>query len=149
MRKEINRVEYKKQWYVDHKIDIYERMRQYRHEHKIDYAKWRKQFHQIHPLYNTWRSMKTRCFNPKCAEYKNYGGRGISVHNEWLSFKPFEEWALKNGYQKGLTIDRIDNDGNYRPENCQFITRAENARKGRIGWILRNLIVKKGMVEFH
>jgi len=73
--------------------------------------------------------MKRRCCDPNRNQYERYGGRGIIVCDAWLDYKTFEKWALENGWQKGLTIDRIDNDGNYEPDNCQFITRSENSKK--------------------
>ena len=68
-----------------------------------------------------------RCYHPRASNFKWYGARGISVCDEWLGEpKSFFEWALNNGYEDGLEIDRIDVNGNYCPENCQFITHAEN-----------------------
>lgn len=66
------------------------------------------------------------------ARYKNYGGRGISVCEEWQSYQGFYNWAMTHGYADGLTIDRIDVDGNYEPSNCQWITMSENSRKAAI-----------------
>lgn len=85
-------------------------------------------------LYTTWRNMRVRCYDPKDKRYPLYGGRGIVVCDEWRSsFIAFHDWAMANGYREDLTIDRIDTDGNYEPNNCRFITRAEN-NKNRRNW---------------
>ena len=77
-------------------------------------------------LYCIWINMKQRCGNPNAWEYSAYGGRGISVCDEWLyNFIAFRDWALLNGYEKTLTIDRIDNDKGYCPENCRWIPQSE------------------------
>lgn len=80
-------------------------------------------------LYFTWHKMFQRCENPKIHNYRNYGGRGIKVCEEWKDILTFRNWALSNGYRDDLTIDRIDNDGNYEPGNCQWITQSENSHK--------------------
>lgn len=80
----------------------------------------------MHPLYKLLYDMKTRCYNKNSKSYKDYGGRGIKICSEWLnSVASFVNWGLQNGYEKGLTIERIDNDGDYCPENCCFITKSE------------------------
>ncbi len=79
-------------------------------------------------LYDVWRNMKGRCVNPKDISFNYYGGRGITVCQEWRdSFLKFYNWA-KDKHKENLTIDRRDNDGDYTPENCRFITQAENNR---------------------
>lgn len=86
---------------------------------------WREQ--KLRAVYN---SMKARCFNKNNHAFKNYGGRGITVCEAWrFSPKAFEDWALTNGYKHGLTIDRIDNNGDYCPKNCRWITKEENSNR--------------------
>ena len=85
-----------------------------------------------HSLYGMWGDIYTRCTNPKADSYCYYGERGISVCDEWRSdFSSFYDWAIENGWEEGLQIDRIDVDGNYEPNNCQFITQAENCSVGK------------------
>lgn len=80
-------------------------------------------------LYKTWISMKQRCVNPKHKFYNRYGGRGITVCTEWLyDFETFRKWAIENGYKEGLSIDRINNNEGYRPDNCRWITPKEQCR---------------------
>ena len=80
-------------------------------------------------IYYVWQNMKARCVNPNNQEYHRYGGRGIQVCNEWKdSFPMFYKWAIENGYQEGLTLDRIDNDKGYFPGNCRWATWTEQSR---------------------
>lgn len=79
-------------------------------------------------LYNIWSNMKQRCGNPKNKNYRYYGERGISVCSEWQKFESFYYWAMNSGYKDGLTIERKDNDGNYEPSNCEWITKERQHR---------------------
>ena len=82
-------------------------------------------------LYRRWAAMLDRCYNPASVVFKHYGGRGITVYEPWHKFEPFRDWALANGYNDGLSLDRINNDGNYEPSNCRFITQKEQNRNKR------------------
>lgn len=82
-------------------------------------------------LFIIWNDMKARCYNPKSINYQSYGGRGICICDEWLDFSAFYRWAMDNGYNDSLTIDRIDNDGGYTPSNCRWISAEENKMKQR------------------
>lgn len=79
-------------------------------------------------LYATYNTMMQRCYNDKTKSYNAYGGRGIKICNGWRnSFQSFYKWAIRNGYKKGLELDRKDNNGDYKPRNCHYITKQENA----------------------
>lgn len=79
------------------------------------------------PLYRVWVHMIDRCFNPNYIQWEDYGGRGITVCLEWKgSPVEFVEWAKKNGWEKGLELNRKDNNGSYHPDNCNFVTHSEN-----------------------
>lgn len=80
-------------------------------------------------IYHSWRAMIQRCYYKKHKYYYNYGGRGIKVYPEWKNnFQNFYTWALENGYKEGLSIDRIDNNKDYSPENCKWSDRYTQSR---------------------
>lgn len=116
-------------------------------------------------IYETWQDMKRRCYNKQNVRYDRYGGRGIKVCEEWLNnFQSFYDWAISNGYSDDLTIDRIDNDGNYEPSNCRWSTVKEqcnnrssninitigNATKSLMSWCeIFNVDYKKVQARYH
>ena len=86
-------------------------------------------------IHRLWICMRFRCQNPNYAGFKDYGGRGITVCEEWEDYLVFKEWAFNNGYAKGLSLDREDVNGNYTPENCRFVTwlvQGRNKRNNRL-----------------
>jgi len=86
---------------------------------------------KFNELHSVWLNLKNRCNSKTHPEYKYWGGRGITVCKEWQKFLPFYNWAITHGVKKGLQIDRRNNDGNYTPGNCRFVTCAENSRNSR------------------
>lgn len=83
-------------------------------------------------LYGVWLAMRNRCYLKTSKSYNDYGGRGIRVTERWQkSYEAFRDWSIKNGYKEGLQIDRTNNNGNYEPENCKWVTRLVNANNTR------------------
>lgn len=99
-------------------------------------------------LYTIWCNMKARCGNPKSIEYDSYGGRGISVCSAWLSFDVFAKWALENGYKEGLSIERIDVNGNYCPDNCKWIELSDQSLNQRRSHLLTAFGKTQTIVEW-
>lgn len=85
-----------------------------------------------HPLYEIWFNIKSRCYNSSNKRFKDYGGRGISICQEWtIDFKVFYDWCISNGWHKGIQLDRENNDGNYEASNCRFVTPKVNNNNKR------------------
>ena len=89
------------------------------------------------PIHECYTNMKTRCYNKKYKLYSRYGGRGIKVCNEWLNdFINFYNWAI-NGWKKELTLDRINNDDDYKPDNCRWVDRVEQANNRHTNYLIK------------
>jgi hypothetical protein len=101
------------------------------------------------PLYKVWGNMKTRCYNANCNSYKDYGGRGIIICDGWKNdFLTFAKWALLNGWNANLEIDRINNNGNYEPNNCRFVTVTEwEKHLGFPAGVLHKRLYRKWNIE--
>ena len=93
-------------------------------------------FPRNEPLGHLWRAMINRCENKNATNFERYGGRGVMVCDEWHDRGNFVVWALGNGYRHGLQLDRVNNEGNYEPNNCRFVTPSENAKNRRSNIIL-------------
>lgn len=89
-------------------------------------------------LYNIWHSMRQRCNDPNRKDYSNYGGRGVKVCPEWDDYQVFRSWSLANGYADNLSIDRIDVNGSYCPDNCRWVDAKAQARNRRTDNVRRN-----------
>ena len=99
-------------------------------------------------LHSTWQHMKQRCFNPNNEKYKYYGGRGITVCEEWEQYEAFERWAMSNGYKEDLTLDRIDVNGSYCPENCRWVTWKEQQNNKRNNTVITAFGTKHTLSEW-
>jgi len=95
-----------------------------------------------------WREMHRRCTDPKVDRYPRYGGRGIQICAEWRDWPTFEQWAMELGYRPGLTIERIDGDGNYEPTNCLWIPRSRQARNRSTARMLTAFDETKSLIEW-
>lgn len=98
------------------------------------------------PLYSVWKTMRQRCNNPAQHDYKWYGAKGVRVCKEWDDYAVFRAWAVANGYKRGLTIDRINADGNYSSDNCRWITIQEQQRNKRIHKAQQSTLLEMGAI---
>lgn len=117
----------------------------------VDVTVARDSMKSYRALYRKWDGMRQRCYNPRTREYPNYGGRGITVCDEWRErgqFVAFRDWALANGWKNGLDIDRIDNSKGYSPGNCRFISRKANLNNRRITKLLTAFGETKPLTEW-
>ena len=100
-------------------------------------------------LHNRWKSMKQRCLNANCKAYKNYGARGIKICDEWLEFNNFYNWSINNGYDEKLELDRIDNDKDYSPSNCRWVTPLINNHNRRITAKIDGISLKDFSIKYN
>lgn len=91
------------------------------------------------PLYTVWNGMRARCGDTNHKSYDRYGGRGIRVCKEWDDYQLFEIWAMSNGYERGMELDRLDNDEGYSPDNCDWVSRKTNMRNTSHNVIIEGL----------
>ena len=106
------------------------RKKRYYQKHQAKCLAYSNQYYLEHKLHIVWYGMRRRCLNHLAQNYERYGGRGITICPAWLNdYKEFEQWAHNHGYQPHLSIDRIDNDKGYSPQNCRWIPLTENNRK--------------------
>lgn len=98
---------------------------------------------RYHPAYDTWNGMMARCYNPHKSKYRYYGGRGITVCDEWQDVKAFVLWCDYNGFKPELQLDRIDNDKGYSPENCRFVTPTVNLRNTSRNVIINGMALRE------
>lgn len=98
---------------------------------------------RYHQAYNTWNAMMARCYNENDDNYIHYGDRGIKVADEWHNVVEFTDWCDANGFKKELQLDRIDNNGNYSPDNCRFVTPIVNLRNTRHNVIVNGMPLRE------
>lgn len=127
--------------------ELYEKFLKYADKHSIKHGL------SQHRLYNIWENIKTRCYNSKSSFYCYYGARGIIMCDEWLNdFENFYKWSISNGYKNNLSIDRINNNGNYEPLNCRWVDKyiqANNKRNNRYYKIENQVKTLKQWAEFY
>lgn len=99
-------------------------------------------------LHDIWKNMRSRCLRTYNTAYKNYGGRGIKICKEWNDFKTFRDWAYENGYSEELTIDRVDVNGDYTPENCRWVSAEKQANNKRTNHFVEHNGERKTISEW-
>ena len=115
---------------------------------KVLHDQRRGEYPRIDRLFRIWRKMRNRCLSPQNCSFKDYGGRGIEICSEWDNFYEFQEWALNSGYEPTLTLDRIDVNGNYSPENCRWVNiKVQERNKRKTIWLTLNG-TKKSMADW-
>lgn len=117
-------------------------------ENLKSHGKSRDANHKHTVLYGRWANIKDRCTNPNCKDYKNYGGRGITICDDWKTdFVPFYNWAITNGFSENLQIDRKDNSKGYSPQNCHWVSVKENSNNRRNSITVSIMGCEKSMIE--